>query len=152
MFKSFFAVEQEKDSPLLRSREELWRFLVWMAMCKVANTAHRHQSLCRDVRREQPLRPPELPDSGLAGWIGELQERQGLTAEQIAISREEFDRLLRQLPHDLQQIFIWKLESYSNSEIGKMINRTERTVELKMKIIRKTLEQLPRSSDSSKLG
>jgi len=43
--------------------------------------------------------------------------------------------------HQLQQIFVWKLQGHTNAEIGRMITRTERTVELKMQIIRKTLEQ-----------
>ena len=36
---------------------------------------------------------------------------------------------------------MWKLQGHTNAEIGRMITRTERTVELKIQIIRKTLEQ-----------
>ena len=141
MFKSFFALGQDQNRPPLENRDELWRFLVWIAMCKVANVAHRHQAQCRDVRREQPLASPVSTDARLESSLVELEDREGLSAEEAVIAREEFDRLLERLPEDLQQIFIWRLESHSNAEIGRLINRTERTVELKMKIIRKSLER-----------
>jgi DNA-directed RNA polymerase specialized sigma24 family protein len=83
--------------------------------------------------------------------MAELEDRAVLSAEEAAISREEFSRLLEQLPEDLQQIFVWKLESHTNAEIGRLINRTERTVELKMKIIRKSLERGSLPGEHSKL-
>jgi RNA polymerase sigma factor (sigma-70 family) len=149
MFKSFFRMKQGHGQPLLASRGELWKFLVWMAMCKVANAAHKHQAYCRDVRREQPLGLPDFSDPRLAGWMAELEDRGKLSPEEAAISREEFDRLLQQLSEPLQQIFVWRLQGYTNADIGRMINRTERTVELKMKIIRKTLELLPQAPPAS---
>jgi RNA polymerase sigma factor (sigma-70 family) len=151
MFKGFFVLGQSQNRPPLESRDELWRFLVWMAMCNVANTAHKHRALCRDVGREQPLGSPLAADPRLESWMAELEDRAVLSAEEAAISREEFSRLLEQLPEDLQQIFVWKLESHTNAEIGRLINRTERTVELKMKIIRKSLERGSLPGEHSKL-
>ncbi len=142
MFKSFFAMGHDGDRALPADRDELWRLLVWMAMCKIANTAHKHQALRRDVRREDPpARSPELSGSKLAGWMAELEDRDSFSPQEAAIFHEEFDRLLGKLPEQLQQIFVWKLQGHTNAEIGRMINRTERTVELKIQIIRKTLEQ-----------
>jgi DNA-directed RNA polymerase specialized sigma24 family protein len=88
---------------------------------------------------------PQHSDDGLASRIAERGDRAALSPEEAAISREEFDRLLHRLPAELQPIFIWKLQAYTNAEIGRMIGRTERTVELKMKIIRKTLERAQES-------
>jgi DNA-binding NarL/FixJ family response regulator len=51
--------------------------------------------------------------------------------------------ILEKLDDRLQQIFIWKLEGRTNAEIARMISRTERTVELKLQIIRKLLGQEP---------
>jgi RNA polymerase sigma-70 factor, ECF subfamily len=142
MFKSFFAIGHDGDRAPPADREELWRLLVWMAMCKIANTAHKHHAMRRDVRREDPQAgSPELSGSKLAGWMAELEDRDSLTPQEAAVFHEEFDRLLCKLPEQLQQIFVWKLQGHTNAEIGRMINRTERTVELKMQIIRKTLEQ-----------
>jgi hypothetical protein len=145
MFRSFFGMGQGPGhgQPVLTSRGELWRFLVWMAMCKVANAAHKHLASCRDVRREQPLGLLHLSDPKLEGWMAEVDHRGKLSPEEVAISREEFDRLLRRLPEPLQQIFVWRLQGYTNADIARMISRTERTVELRMKIIRKTLEMPP---------
>jgi DNA-directed RNA polymerase specialized sigma24 family protein len=113
-----------------------------MAMCKVANTAHLHQAQRRDVRREEPQRGlPPLLEGRLASWMAELHDHDALDPADVAIFREEFDRLLSLLPEELQQLFVWKLEGHTNAEIGQRINRTERTVELKMRIIRKTLER-----------
>src|SRR4051812_13738342 len=97
MFKSFFGMQPGHDQPVLTSRGELWKFLVWMAMCKVANAAHKHQAYCRDVRREQPLGLPDFSDPSVAGWIAGVEDRGELSPDEAAISREEFDRLLRQL-------------------------------------------------------
>ena len=152
MFKSFFGMQPGHDKPPLASRGELWKFLVWMAMCKVANAANKHQAHRRDVRREQPLGLPDFSDPLLASWMAEVSDRGRLSPEEAAISREEFDRLLLQLAEPLQQIFVWRLQGYTNSEIARMINRTERTVELKMKIIRKTLELSPRRSTRPTTG
>jgi RNA polymerase sigma factor (sigma-70 family) len=148
MFKSFFGMQPGTDHPPLASRGELWKFLVWMAMCKVANAAHKHQAHRRDVRREQPLGLPDFSDPRLEGWMAEIDDRGKLSPEEAAISREEFDRLLGQLPEPLQQIFLWRLQGYTNADIARMIDRTERTVELKMKIIRKTLERHPESQEA----
>jgi RNA polymerase sigma factor (sigma-70 family) len=141
LFERFLVIEREATSPLLSSREELWRFLVWMAMCRVASVALRHQASRGDVRRESRQTFPAFSDLRLGSWLAEMINRNLLLPEQSAISREEFNRLLGQLPEDLQQIFIWKLEGYTNVEIGRMLNRTVRTVELKIMIIRKTLER-----------
>ena len=54
---------------------------------------------------------------------------------------EEIEEWLKPLPEDLRQVALWKLEGYTNREIGVMIERTERTVELKMRIIRQYLEK-----------
>jgi DNA-directed RNA polymerase specialized sigma24 family protein len=142
MFKSFFEVGRRGDRPPPADRDALWRCLVWMAMCKVANTAHLHQAQRRDVRREAPQgRAPVAPDEGIASWMPELEDRDALVPADAAIFREEFDRLLGLLSEDLQQIFVWKLEGHTSAEIGRRILRTERTVELKMRIIRKTLQR-----------
>jgi|GEM_PF-1229913 len=141
LFKSFFAADRAGDCPPTSDRDALWRLLVRMAMCTVAKTAHQHQALRRDVQRElHPTAPRELSDPTLARWMAGFEGRRSLLPEEAAVVRDEFERLLRNLPEPLQQIFMWKLADHSNAQIGRRINRTERTVELKIRIIRKTLE------------
>jgi DNA-directed RNA polymerase specialized sigma24 family protein len=142
MFRSVCAVGRQGNRPPPADRDALWRCLVWMTMCKVANTVHLHQALRPDVRREEPRRgPPLLLAERFATWMAELEDRDALVPADAAVVREEFDRLLGLLPEELQQIFVWKLEGHTNAEIGRRIDRTERTVELKLRIIRKTLER-----------
>ena len=51
MYSSFCMGQFEGKTPPA-SREELWKLLVRITMCKVVNTAHRHMAARRDVRRE----------------------------------------------------------------------------------------------------
>ena len=52
MFASFCHGQSTgKTAPA--SREELWKLLVRITMCKVVNTAHRHMADRRDIRRER---------------------------------------------------------------------------------------------------
>jgi RNA polymerase sigma-70 factor (ECF subfamily) len=138
MFKSFFAVQQDHDYRL-KSREELWRFLVWMTMCKVANIAHHHQRARRDVRREQSLAPSSGADEFSSSVIARIADLKAISPEDEAVSRIELARILRRLRKDLRQIIVRKLRGYTNAEIGRKIGRTERTVEIKMRLIRQIL-------------
>ncbi len=142
LFRSFFMARRDGDRVVPASREGLWRLLVWLAMCKVANAAHEHQALRRDVRREErPWKGAEPWEANVASWMAELEDRAALPPQDAVIFRDEFERLLGLLPEDLQQIFVWRLEGHTNAEIGSAINRTGRTVELKLRIIRKLLER-----------
>jgi DNA-directed RNA polymerase specialized sigma24 family protein len=128
-----------KTSPA--SREELWKLLVRITMCKVVNTAHRHHAARRDVRRERT----EPYESSAAGslfprWMLEHVDRSQPSQEEKLVVLEEVERLLHGLSPDLRRIVIWKLEGFTNAEIAGMIGRTVRSVELKMQVIRKRVE------------
>lgn len=125
--------------------DALLRLLVSVAMCEVVDTAHKHpfwrQAEQRDVH---PTTAPRSSYTPLANLMRAFEGRSGLLQEESVVIRDEFERLFGSLSEPLQQIFVWKLEDYSNARISRLINRTERTVELKLHIIRKTLEQDPR--------
>ena len=106
-------------------------------MCKVVNTAHRHHAARRDVRRERT----EAVDAPAAGslfprWMLEHVDRSQPSQEEKIIVLDEVERLLHGLSPDLRRIVIWKLEGFTNAEIAGMIERTVRSVELKMQVIR----------------
>ncbi len=141
MYLSFFQGQLEgKTAPA--SRQELWRLLVRITMCKLVNTANRHLAARRDVRRERPDGRnvtggnPQFPT-----WMLEHVDRGQPSAEEKVIVIDELDRLLRELPEELRRIVIWKLEGFTNAEIAHMIGRTVRCVELKTQLIRKRLER-----------
>jgi DNA-directed RNA polymerase specialized sigma24 family protein len=147
MYASFCAGQLEgKTSP--SSREELWKLLVRITMCKVVNTANRHLAARRDVRREQAGAAPRVPGLSLfPRWMLDHVDRAQPSPEEKLLVLEELERLLHGLPEDLRRIVLWKLEGFTNAEIACMIDRTVRCVELKMQLIRKRLEH-----DAAKRG
>jgi RNA polymerase sigma-70 factor (ECF subfamily) len=127
-----------KTSPA--SREELWKLLVRITMCKVVNTAHRHHAARRDVRRERTdAYEPTAAGSQFPRWMLEHVDRSQPSQEEKVIVLEEVERLLHGLSPDLRRIVIWKLEGFTNAEIAGMIELTVRSVELKMQEIRKRI-------------
>jgi DNA-directed RNA polymerase specialized sigma24 family protein len=142
LFQSFFADQQDRPSAL-RGREELWRLLVWMTLCKVANVAHHHRRARRDVRRERPWALPSDPLAHGSDLPADVPELRVLAPEDEVISRLELARMLRRLRKDQRQIIAWKLDGYTNAEIGRKIARTERTVEIKLRLIREVLARDP---------
>jgi RNA polymerase sigma-70 factor (ECF subfamily) len=143
MYASFCSGQRAgKTSPA--SRDELWKLLVRITMCKVVNTAHRHLAARRDVRRERG--GSERAGSGAAAfprWMLDHVDRAQPSPEDKVVVIEEIDRLLRGLPEDLRRIVLWKLDGFTNAEIACMIGRTVRCVELKMQWIRKKLQTAP---------
>jgi hypothetical protein len=142
MFKTFIDAAHGADCGSSASRDGAWQFLVWMAMYRVASAVPERGTPRGETRRGEPGAPGDGSDHQLARLIAELQDRARLQTEEAAIPREQFERLLRRLPEDLQRIFVWKLENRTNSEVARLINRTQRTVELKLKILGKTLVRL----------
>jgi DNA-binding CsgD family transcriptional regulator len=142
LFRHFFEAQQN-DRYALRSREELWRLLVRMTLCMVANASHYHQRICRDVRRERsPASSSPMPENADDRAAGHLPFR-ALSPEEEAISRIELARILLLLDDRQRELIGWKLEGDTNAEIARKIRRTERTVELKMRLIREILVRDP---------
>ena len=64
------------------------------------------------------------------------------TPELAAMAAEQCERLLDALPDDeFRTIAAWKLEGYTNDEIAEKIPCSVRTVERKLRIIRKSWER-----------
>lgn len=139
-YASFFA-SQRDGRPTPADRDEVWRLLVRITLCKLINTANRHTAARRDVRRENP--PPRHRLNARSDFLDPGIDRvPGSTPppEDRLVLAEEFDRLLRDLPEEMRQIVAWKLQGYTSAEIAGFIGRTVRMVELKMQLIRKRLE------------
>jgi DNA-directed RNA polymerase specialized sigma24 family protein len=142
LFFGFFA-SQRRDGYTLKDREDFWRLMVRMTLCKVANVVHHHQRARRDVRREQILRRPSTASEDGVGLSAVLAASDALSPEAEVISRIELERILGGLDEGQRRILAWKLEGYTNAQIGRKIQRTERTVELKLSLIRRTLAREP---------
>jgi DNA-directed RNA polymerase specialized sigma24 family protein len=143
MYKSFCL--GRRDAAPLASRDDLWRLLVHITLCKVANAARHNQAACRDVRREWVGWKPDADGDGPTSAMLELMDRHEPTPDEALALADELEGLLSPLSQDLRKIALWKLEGYTNREIAGMIERTERSVELKLNIIRGRLEGRARS-------
>jgi DNA-directed RNA polymerase specialized sigma24 family protein len=131
------------------SRQELWKLLVRITLCKVVNTANRHLAARRDVRRERPPAGRRDDSSHFPGWMLDHVDRMEAGPDDKFVAMEEFERLLQSLPEDLRRIVIWKLDGYTNAEIADMLGRTVRCVELKLQLIRKRLSSRPVESPTA---
>jgi DNA-directed RNA polymerase specialized sigma24 family protein len=108
-------------------------------LCSDSNVADHHRARCRDLRREQSLAEIRTGVGGSQPF--EPQDHRGLDPADEAVARIEFARLLGVLPADLREVFVMRLDGYTNAQIAAQIGRVERTVELKMRTIRALLRR-----------
>ena len=88
------------------------------------------------MQGDSALRPAE---SGPGGF-DDLKD-DGPTPEEAALLAEEVETLLGRLPDPaLRQLAVWKLEGYTNAEIAQMQGRSLTTVERRLAIIRRLLQ------------
>jgi RNA polymerase sigma-70 factor (ECF subfamily) len=125
------------------SRQELWKLLVRIALCKVVNTAKRHLAARRDVRRESASARRADASGLFPRWMLDHVDRSQPGPDEKLAALEELQRLLQGLPDDLRRIVIWKLDGHTNAEIAALLHRTVRCVELKLQLIRKRLGAAP---------
>jgi DNA-directed RNA polymerase specialized sigma24 family protein len=133
-FDSFCRGVARGRFPRLDDRHDLWQVLVLLTARKAVNL--RQQAL-RQKRGGGRVRHASALADALAEVVG--REPSPEFAAQVA---EECRRLLNLLPDEsLRAIALWKMEGYRNSEIAAKINRTEVTVERKLKLIRQAWEK-----------
>jgi DNA-directed RNA polymerase specialized sigma24 family protein len=136
---SFFRGAAAGRFPALDDREDLWKLLVVIAARKVSAQRRRLHAQRRGeglVRGESIFYSPDDASSGRG--IDSLPNAQP-TPEFVLAVAEDCEALLARLKHPrLRDIAVWKMEGYSNAEIGQKLQVTERTVERRLKQIRDT--------------
>ncbi len=87
-----FCLGQLEGKPTPASREELWKLLARITMCKVVNTANHHRAARRDIRRERF----ESHDSGslFPQWMLEHVDKAQPSHEEKIIILDEVERLI----------------------------------------------------------
>jgi len=113
--------------PELRNRENLWPLLVVLTSRRV-----------HDLRRRELRRCSEGDPEDLDRVIGEEP-----TAEFAAIMTENVARLFAALDPVQRQVARGKLEGLGNAEIARELGCSERTVERKLHVIRRTWDANP---------
>jgi RNA polymerase sigma factor (sigma-70 family) len=113
----------------LEGRDEFWHLLVQMAMNKLRKEIAAQSAQKRDARRDRGLTSDD-------GSLIELLDQHTPTPDDAAIVAEEMALLLARLPPDIREIAVWKFEGFTNEEIALKLDRTLRTVERKVRLIR----------------
>lgn len=135
----FFRGIREDRFPLLDRRENLWPLLVRIAAHAAARQIQRGARKKRGggrVRGESALGWNDQSLAAIEQVVGDEP-----TPEFAAQVAEQCQILLAALDDDsLRTIARLKLEGYTNREIAAQIDRAERTVEWKLKLIRQTWE------------
>jgi len=112
--------------PNLSDRDELWQLMLTVLARKIGRRADYEHAEKRAILRtsggyEQTVCMAEAPRSASQQAVLECQE------------------LLSRLGDDnLERVALWKLEGYTNDEIADKLNRTRRTVQRMLELIRDT--------------
>jgi DNA-directed RNA polymerase specialized sigma24 family protein len=117
---TFFRRMSENPWPWVHDRTDLWRLLVAITKRRVARIKRRRQ-------------PGSLDD--MAGY-----EPTDPSPEELA--REANDLLERLKDESLRRVVRLRLQGYSNREIAHDIGRSVKTVEWKLRLIRRRLRDL----------
>ena len=137
-FDSFCRGAGEGRFPQLLDRDSLWRLLVTI-------TARKAYQLMLHESRKKRGGNAVLDEAAFAGLAEAESRAVGLeqlldnepTPEFAAQLAEEYARLLARLPDaELRSVAQWKLEGYTNEEIGAKLGCALRSVERKLKVIR----------------
>jgi RNA polymerase sigma factor (sigma-70 family) len=126
VWASFFAYQPES---LLEDPEKLIGFLVSMARNKVVDAVRqRLQTLKYNANRERSLDGSVLP------MEHELAARQP-TASQVAVAREEWERLHEKLSDMERQILDLLLQGHTQEEIAEQLGISDRHVRRVIRMI-----------------
>lgn len=138
VMESLFRAAQKGRFPDLADRYDLWRLLLRMTARKVVDLK-RHESRKRRgggrVRGESVFAGADSADeqAGLAEAIGDAP-----TPEFAAMMAEQYQRLLERLDDpDLEALAVAKMEGYTNGEIAERSGCSVRTIERRLRLIRK---------------
>lgn len=134
-FGSFCKGVEEQRFPRLTDQHDLWRLLVSITVHKVLHVVRDQKR----IKRGGLFR--ELNDlAGSSDALAAVNQIVGRepSPEFAAEVAEEYERLVKSLDDDeLVQLAAWKLEGYTNAEIAAKWDKSERTVERKLNLIRK---------------
>jgi len=142
VMESLFRAAQKGRFPDLADRHDLWRLLLGMTARKVVDLKRRATRQRRGGGRVKGESIFAGTDSGgeyagLAEVIGDLP-----TPEFAAMMAEECERLLKRLDDpELEALAVTKMQGYTNEEIADRSGCSVRTIERRLRLIRKKWEQ-----------
>jgi RNA polymerase sigma factor (sigma-70 family) len=133
---SFFTGAAQGEFSVLKDREDLWSLLTVITSRKAINLL-KHEK-CPKRNPQQMIDGKRWPPDNLGKQDVELVLDSEPAPDLMVILDEESKRLLDSLgDRQLRSITIWRLEGYTEVEIAAMLGCTLRTVERKLRLIRK---------------
>jgi DNA-directed RNA polymerase specialized sigma24 family protein len=136
-FDSFCRGAAQGRYPRLADRDDLWRLLVVITVCKALDQVQRRRAAKRGASRlvgESDLGDGEEAEVGRAldRFVGTEP-----SPELAAMVSEEYRRLWSRLEDDsLRLVLDLSLEGYRRAEIATRMGRTVKTVDRKLEVIR----------------
>lgn len=144
VMESLFRAAADGRFPDLTDRDDLWRLVLSMTIRKVVDLK-RHEYRARRgggrLQSEADLEHANGFDEGaaLAQFAGEEP-----TPAFVVAMAEECRHLLSQLQdEELQKLALAKLEGHTNGEIAAQLDCSERTVERRLRLIRRKWDSGP---------
>ena len=134
---SFCRNAREGRFPQLSDSDGLWRLLIVITARKVLHLV-RDEARQKRCRTRSPVERAESQNGRVA--IDELVGNEP-TPDFAAQVAEQYERLLGLLDEEQRMIAIAKLEGLTNAEIAAQMQRTGRTIERKLRLIRAIWEQ-----------
>jgi RNA polymerase sigma factor (sigma-70 family) len=137
--------------PPLKDRDEFWGVLVKITRRRVCDVMRRHLSAKRGggrVRGESVFIYPGGDQSG--SGIAAVPD-QAMNQELAAHFAEEYRRLMERLDDSLREVARLVLAGYSTAAIANQTNRTQRTVQRRLRMILE-IWNLERQADAAPLS
>lgn len=145
----FFALcsgAEKNRFPDIHNRDDLWRLLFAATNHKVIDHVRSDARAKRGggkVRGESVFGGEGQDEGGFDRFAGAEP-----SPEMLVEMDESFHRLLGLLRDDtLRQIALWRMEGFTNQEIGEKLSVSERTVERKVRLIRGDWSKAVEGSD-----
>ncbi len=129
MEQFFFGVRAGRF-PRLNDRHDLWQVLLMILDRRLIDL---YRKAPEPVCGESAILPPSGGSGpGTVPAIPDLQP----TPDTVVQLAEELSARLNQLPERLRPVAVWKLEGRTNAEIARLLNRSVKRVEAKLRLIR----------------
>jgi DNA-directed RNA polymerase specialized sigma24 family protein len=137
VFDSFFQGIADGRFPRLSDREDLWKLLTTIAVCKAANQRRRERRIKRGGGRVIGASDYAAGDPGGEDLLAQVAGTEP-TPELAAVLIEEIRKRFAGLPDDsLRVVALRRMEGYSNADIAAELECSLRSVERKLELIRR---------------
>jgi RNA polymerase sigma factor (sigma-70 family) len=124
----------------LQDRDDLWKLLFTITIRKAYQHTRKQMATKRILEVGEQGLPNQNPEESTAPGLDNFADERAITADEIVAQLEQedaFNETLQGLEKPLRTIAVCKLSGLTNAEIAEEMRCSTRTVERKLKLIRK---------------